>query len=116
MNAGREYGIRQKVDIDFTTMGYDNRALPADLSMAVYRLDSLQEPDGMNINAYLWLSSDLPGTIESPEYYFTSRDSGVSEAMDNLMLTHGWRRFSWSDIASNTKPSFHFTPDTMDVL
>ncbi|MEP7257694.1 MAG: hypothetical protein ABI687_04890 [Flavitalea sp.] len=111
MNARKEYGIRQKIDIDFSTMGFDNRSLNADLSVAVYRIDSLQSPDGMNISSYVWLSSDLPGRIESPEYYFTSRDSGISIAMDNLMLTHGWRRFSWSDITADTKPSFRFMPE-----
>jgi len=72
--------------------------LPAGLSLSVYRLDSLQSPQGMDINTYLWLSSDLKGNIESPEAYFSSRGEETDQALDNLMMTHGWRRFRWENI------------------
>ncbi len=63
----------------------------------------------MNIDNYLWLSSDLTGNIESPGYYFSNK--GMEEAMDNLMMTQGWRRFRWEDIRQNKKPVFEFVPE-----
>ncbi|MBK8089409.1 MAG: hypothetical protein IPK31_16560 [Chitinophagaceae bacterium] len=79
--------------------------------MAVYLTDSLQPADEMNIGNYLWLTSDLTGTIESQQYYFSTNTPEVHEAMDNLMLTHGWRRFKWEDIQERNKPVLKFLPE-----
>lgn len=70
----------------------------SDISISVYRTDSIPSPQRNNIYEYLWLSSDLKGTVESPHYYFNSTDSIAPVALDNLMLTHGWRRFNWDTI------------------
>jgi hypothetical protein len=62
----------------------------------------------VNINTYLLLSSsDLKGNIESPGWYFTNVSQETTEAMDNLMLTHGWRKFSWDNIMQGKSP-LHF--------
>ncbi|HEV2483105.1 MAG TPA: hypothetical protein VGS79_25745, partial [Puia sp.] len=54
-------------------------------------------------------ASDLKGKIESPEYYFDHPEDTL--AIDNLMLTHGWRRFRWGDVRSHDKPLFEFPPE-----
>jgi hypothetical protein len=107
----QEYSTRKKITIHITTADQTGIPLGANLSMAVYRLDSLQEPDEMNIDNYLWLSSDLAGTIESPGYYFNNNGTGTEEAMDNLMMVQGWRRFRWENILQNKKPAFDFVPE-----
>ncbi|MES2647211.1 MAG: hypothetical protein V4717_10070 [Bacteroidota bacterium] len=88
------YGSRSKIDLNIRATIDKEAASQADLSMAVYKLDSLQPFDQQTITDYLWLSSDLTGKVESPWWYFDQKDSSVIAA-DNLMLTHGWRRFSW---------------------
>ncbi|TMI79357.1 MAG: hypothetical protein E6H10_15470 [Bacteroidetes bacterium] len=35
----------------------------------------------------------------------------MEEALDNLMLTHGWRRFTWQNILNAPKPAYHFVPE-----
>ncbi len=82
-----------------TTDGSQDK--PASLSVSVFRLDSLQSEERSNIAAYLLLSSDLPGAIESPEYYFSGAED-VAVCADNLMLTHGWRRFTWQELGDST--------------
>ncbi len=79
--------------------------------MAVYRLDSLLTNSLPDINSYLWLTSDLQGTIENPEYYFNTTDPEVSEAADNLMLTQGWRRFKWESIFLKKSDLLQFIPE-----
>jgi hypothetical protein len=108
---GGQHEWRKKVNIQINTTDQDGKAAMADMSMAVYRIDSLQGVDEMDINNYLWLSSDLVGKIESSEYYFNNNGVGSEEAMDNLMLTHGWRRFRWEDILQNKKAVFDFVPE-----
>jgi hypothetical protein len=106
-----EYSNREKINIHIASAGQNGLPIGSNLSMAVYQLDSLQELEEMNIENYLFLSSDLSGKIESPGYYFTNEGKETEEAMDNLMLTKGWRRFRWEDIRQNRKPAFEFVPE-----
>jgi hypothetical protein len=105
------YGLRQKINLDLSANDEQLKPVETNMSMAVYRLDSLQSPTSNGISEYLWLCSDLPGNIESPEYYFNSSGAAVNETMDNLMLTNGWRRFKWEDVLLNKKPIFEFAPE-----
>jgi len=106
-----EYEQRKKIDISVLSADQNGKTVPADMSMAVYRVDSLTRPDEMDISNYLWLTSDLRGSIESPAYYFTQTSSEVNTALDNLLLTQGWRRFNWQNILQHTLPVFRFTPE-----
>ncbi|NCU05242.1 MAG: hypothetical protein GXC73_14780 [Chitinophagaceae bacterium] len=106
-----EYGIREKVTVNIDVVSKQDKKAAANTSMAVYLLDSLQTFDVSNIATYLLLSSDLAGTIESPEYYFNQKGAEVEETMDNLMLTHGWRRFNWENISTNAQPVFKYLPE-----
>lgn len=105
------YNSRHKVSMNIS---YTD-ALPgndsASLSMSVYRLDSLQAVDDNTIETYMLLSSDLPGSVEDPGYYFTAGDKEANAAADNLMLTNGWRRFKWNEVLSNKQPVFEFVPE-----
>ncbi|MEO5891373.1 MAG: hypothetical protein ABIQ31_14060 [Ferruginibacter sp.] len=106
------YGLRQKISLGINSFGENAVPAEADMSMAVYRVDSLQLPGESGISEYLWLASDLPGTVESPAYYFDSAATpAVAEAMDNLMLTNGWRRFRWDDVLQSKAPLFKFAPE-----
>ena len=106
-----EYGLRKKININVSTGASNVKSEGASLSMAVYRLNPLQEIDENDISSYLWLNSDIAGNIESPGYYFKNNSDSVKTAMENLMLTHGWRRFRWEDILNNTLPAFSFVPE-----
>lgn len=108
LNAMR-YAQRRKciLDIDAKNSG---GPMMADMSVSVYRIDSLQTEDPVSIENYLELTSDLSGNVESPNYYF-SDDTNVKAAADNLMLTHGWRRFTWHDILKNDSAAVGFFPE-----
>ncbi|SKA13536.1 hypothetical protein [Sediminibacterium ginsengisoli] len=110
MNADQAaYTERKKVTIDInTTSANSNKA--ADMSMAVYRLDSLQQMPETDISHYLLLASDLKGSVESPAYYFSDQ-ADAAAAADELMLTQGWRRFKWEDVLQQRTPAFSFEPE-----
>ncbi len=107
----QQYALRKKVNISVAAKDMANKPVLANMSMAVYRVDSLQEVDHSNIFDYLWLGSDLKGNIESPDYYFANANAETDEALDNLMLTQGWRRFQWNQVLENKTPSFSFLPE-----
>jgi hypothetical protein len=87
------FNQRDKVNIDLSTTDVAGNLMAGNLSASVYRLDSLHKPEDENIFTYLWLSSDLKGYIENPDYYFKNDDAETNEALGNLLLTQGWRKF-----------------------
>ncbi len=103
-----EYSTREKINIDLTTQNSAGDAEAAHMSMSVYLLDSLQTIEQQGIESYLWLTSDLKGNIESPDYYFSNPNP---EAIDNLMLTHGWRKFNWEKVLKTNTLSFAYIPE-----
>ncbi len=105
------FASREKVTIHISAKTAINSSVTASLSVSVYKLDSTQFNSPLNIHHYLMLSSDLEGDVESCDYYFESNDNVVNEATDNLMLTHGWRRFIWNDILEHKTVSRPFSPD-----
>jgi hypothetical protein len=98
------YLTREKIAINLAS-AENNNPQQANLSVAVYRMDSLSLDDGMDIASYLWLTAELKGAIESPGYYLDP-GTGVDQAVDNLMLTHGWSRFRWESKSVQLAPEY----------
>lgn len=96
---------REKAAFELTAQDETGKPALTDLSVAVYKLDSLQPDESGDILSYLLLTSDLRGSVESPEYYLNGEGAEVAEATDNLMLTQGWRRFRWETVLQNTAPA-----------
>jgi hypothetical protein len=109
------YNTREKLNLAISTADQDKRPLSANLSMTVFRIDSLQQPGDVNMPEYFWLLADLPGGVEMPAYYF-SNDGQRIAAMDNLVLTNGWRRFRWEEILQLKQPMFTFAPEYKSLL
>ena len=74
-------------------------------SIAVVLQDSLQSTGQEDIQNYLFLSSELKGTIESPAYYF-SNDPEVRETTDLLMMTQGWRKLRQTTSGPRYNPEY----------
>ncbi|HRH50169.1 MAG TPA: hypothetical protein PLP23_15540 [Panacibacter sp.] len=103
------YTPRNKVTLNIQAANAGSKSDSANLSMSVFRVDSLQSADEVTIESYLLLSSDLKGFVEEPGYCFTG--SGKEPDIENLMLTNGWRRFNWKNILQNQQPVFSFVPE-----
>ncbi|MBC3538204.1 hypothetical protein ACFSC6_00320 [Rufibacter sediminis] len=106
-----QVGTREKVALDLRTQFGAGASTSANLSVAVFRNDQLATSNPADIKAYLWLGSDLRGTIEQVSSYFSETGPKADEAFDNLMLTHGWSRFSWEQILSQQTPAFAYLPE-----
>ncbi len=78
----------------------DNKAINLALPLSIVVLDASQEnidPNNANMSTYMFLNSDLKGIIEEPNSYFEMPLPKAKYCLDNLMLTHGWRRFIWNE-------------------
>lgn len=70
------------------------------ISLSIRDMDNASNLyDNANIQTEMLLSSEIQGFIPSPNWYFESDYEVHREALDLLMLTQGWRRFNWRQMA-----------------
>lgn len=82
--------------------------LQRSLSIAVTDLSGNSLNDDDNIWSRFLLTSDLKGYVHNPAWYFTQTGDSVKQALDNLMLTHGWSRFNWTKVLAGEIPAPKF--------
>lgn len=108
----QDYSLRKNVSIELKSQINNGKPASANISLSVFPVDSLHKVDGKDIRSFLWLTSELHGTVESPDWYFNNTEENAQEeAVDNLMLTHGWSRFKWEEVLKDKQPSFRFLPE-----
>jgi hypothetical protein len=83
----------------------------ASLSIAVTDA-AIDRDTSNNIISHLLLTSDLKGYVHNPSYYFSNTSDSAVQYLDLVMLTHGWRRFKWEDVAKGKLPSITYPKDT----
>jgi hypothetical protein len=98
------YSIKQMVNIKIKTGELETGRTFSNLSLAVTdeRFSTSSYIPNTNILSQLLLSSELKGTIPTPGYYFNSKSLKTLKALDLVMLTNGWRSYSWQDIMNKT--------------
>jgi hypothetical protein len=99
-----QYKPRKEVSLNINANNAAGRPTNANLSVSVYKLDSLNTAaDAADITSYMWLSAELKGNIESPAYYFNLVTDETDRALDNLLITQGWSRFNWDDVLKGSR-------------
>ena len=92
-----KYYTRQKISILIDSK--DSTSLASlNASVAVRAIDSLLTKPAIDINTFTTLTSELRGNIEAAEFYLSNDDELTLNALDNLMLVHGWSKYSWNSI------------------
>lgn len=61
-----------------------------------------------NIVSRLMLTGDIKGYVHEPSYYFNVVDDSTRYYLDLVMLTNGWRRFKWQDLAAGKLPTIKY--------
>jgi hypothetical protein len=80
-------------------------AVQRSLSVSVTDGSFITNPSRENIWSAFLLSGDLKGAIHHPSWYFEKKNDSVKQALDNLMLTHGWSRYTWTNLLGGKLPS-----------
>lgn len=78
----------------------EGAAADAKVSIAVrdaYQADGLF--DNGTILTEMLLASEIRGFVPDAGWFFEKNDAEHRKALDLLMMTQGWRRFSWRDMA-----------------
>ena len=98
------------------TTAPDGAPLPATLSIAVRDNQNIGTAYADNLMTNMLLSSELKGYIHKPEYYFESNDAAHTRALDLLMMTQGWTRYNWRQMA-RVEPFYikHYVEDGLVI-
>ena len=101
-----QYLPRELVEIDIAVTDKRGIPMPAQLSLSVAddQLLSFADDKSSNMLSWMLMESDIRGEVEEPNFYFDPEEEKADQALDYLMLTAGWRRFSWQDIRSHPGP------------
>lgn len=104
------YAPRGRVRLELEAFTREGAPCLTNLSMSVYhpatQLKIEQYPD--NILTHFLVGAELKGKIEEPGYYFKDDSLSTLQALDNLMLTHGYRHFEWKAIQQNQFPKIEY--------
>ncbi len=96
---------REKIQLTLNS-SFAGEAVQGSFSMAVVDADQVGDESATagDIFSSLLLTSDLAGKIYQPGNYFKDSTEETLEALDLVMLTHGWRRFDWSEVLAGEFP------------
>jgi len=104
------YNKRDKVNLDLTVTDANGNPDIGSFSVAITDEGKVKqnEDDETSILSNLLLTSDIKGYIEQPNYYFNPANANRQKYLDELLLTQGWRRFSWADLQNNKFPELKY--------
>lgn len=107
------YSKREKVLLKLKVKDPDGDIIKGSFSMAVTHqaMVPVNEEKNASLMSALLLTGDIKGYIEDPGHYFSADNKRVRTELDNLLLTQGWRKFSWKDILQNRLPVLSFNAE-----
>jgi hypothetical protein len=85
--------------------------IQANLSVSVTDA-SIESDSSDHIISHFLLTSDLKGKVYKPSYYFKNNSDSITQQLDLVMLTNGWRRFKWEDVVKGKFPAITYQKDT----
>ncbi len=102
-----KYLPREKVKMTVTVKDERGIPMPANLSLSVVndQLISFADDKSGNILSQLLLQQDIKEKVEEPAFYFNEKEPKADKALDYLLLTAGWRRFTWEKLMSDNIPA-----------
>ena len=116
--AKQSYALREKVKLNIDAKNKDNQPVVGAYSVSVIDETKVQvdESSETTILSGILLTSDIKGYIEKPNYYFTGVNDKTKADLDILMLTQGYRRFTWKQLMADQFPPMAFQPErTLDI-
>ncbi|NOT51345.1 MAG: hypothetical protein HOP10_08730 [Chitinophagaceae bacterium] len=79
------------------------------LSVSVTAASPFSFNDNDHIYSRFLLTGDLKGYVYNPAWYFEDQNDSTRMALDNLMITQGWSRFSWEKVLERKFPEKKYT-------
>lgn len=93
------FSQRELVKLELDVKDENGNPLEGEFSLAV--TDAFQINKALNSESIMsnyYLSSHLKGFVQDPMQYFDLQNKQAGPNLEMLMLTQGWRRFTWQDV------------------
>ncbi len=105
-----KYLPREKVKLNITVKDERGMPMPANLSIGVVndQLLSFANDKSGNMLSQLLLEQDLQAKVEEPAFYFDRKEEKADKALDYLLMTAGWRRFTWEKMLTGDVPAMSY--------
>lgn len=95
----KNYESRDEMVLKIEVKDVNGNPIKGHFSVAVTDANQIELPDyPIDIRAYLLLSSDLKGKVEEVGQLFDRENPKSERMLDLVMMTNGWRRFSWQQV------------------
>lgn len=92
-----QYQPKEKVTVKIRTTDATGKPVPAVLSLSVHDQLFTDPRNAGDIVTYYQLATQLRGRIYNPSYYFDAANKDRVEALDLLLLSQGWRAYTWNE-------------------
>lgn len=104
------YQPREKVVLNIRVTDENGLPVPGNFSLSVVddNLLSFADDKQGNILSKMLLEPELNQQVEEPNFYFDKKEAKATPALDLLMLTSGWRKYTWRQIISQDFPAENF--------
>ncbi|WP_448103721.1 TonB-dependent receptor [Pedobacter panaciterrae] len=111
------YNTKENVWIEMESKDSFGKPVDGNFSVTVINEGKVtfDEASESSILSNLLLSSDLKGYIEKPNHYFITESEETSRALDNLMLTQGYRRFVWNSLGRALAPVYKIEKSGIEI-
>lgn len=102
-----KYQPREKVNMTVKITDERGMPMPGNVSLSVVddQLLTFADDKSSNILSWLLMEADIKEKVEEPNFYFDKDEEKAELALDYLLMTSGWRRFTWEQIRKQTVPS-----------
>lgn len=107
-----KYLPREQVNMTLEVTNELGQPVSGDFSLAVVddKLLTFADDKQGHLLAHMLLESDLRGELVEPNFYFDDENDPSrlkpeidrKKALDHLMLTQGWRKFTWKEITEQS--------------
>ncbi len=103
----QKYMPREKVKLTITASDETGMRMPGNFALAVTddQLLSFADDKSSTILSHMLAESDIKGKVEEPRFYFDPKEQKADKALDYLLMTNGWRRFTWKQIIEEEIPA-----------
>jgi hypothetical protein len=104
-----KYMPREKVKLTITASDETGMRMPGNFALAVTddQLLSFADDKSSTILTHMLAESDIKGKVEEPRFYFDPKEQKADKALDYLLMTNGWRRFTWKQITEEEVPAIN---------
>lgn len=106
------YSRRDKGKVRIHVTDSEGKPVQAEICVSIFDKAYMSQAYRETMLSYNLLSTQIRGNIHHPAYYFDRNNPDRLHALDLLLLTQGWRRYTWQE----SRKDYHGKPFLCDSI